>query len=709
MMGRAALLAGAALWAAAAGAQEQTPPQMHRPEALQRAEADLAACAAARCPDLPSLSLRVGVARLSSADAAGAREQLAAAPAPPGLEAYHAYYSGQAAFYAGDRARAAEHFAAALKAAPPALAGRARARLGEALLAQGDARAALPHLDAAVRDRPSAPLYWQRAQARMATGDREGGARDLVTLAVQHPLHPYGAEALERLEQAGPRALTFEQRLARARALADARPQEAVQEVEVILARKLARGKPAMAKVALVAARALYAMKADEAAGARVEEARRGTPETAAEALLLRARRALKSDDNVRTGQLMQEVVQAGPRTSFAEEAGYYVGWLALRDDRFEDAVRAFEDFQKRWPRSRRRDEVQWFRALALLRLGRYADARGAAEALVADTPRSTLVPQALYWAARAAQLAGSGPEQVAPALERLASEFPTSFYAHLARTRLAELGRDAPPPLPALAGGGTAAPAPPVSLELVEALRRAGLEGDAEEEVEWRARGVRSAGQALALGTALQRLGYFGQAYELANRWLWGAAFTERRPEALALFYPRAFEPAVVAEAKARGTDPYLLWAVMRRESAFRAEVASHANARGLMQIIPPTAEAIARRLSMRAPEADELFAPDLNIRLAAWYVSELQKRFQHPVLVAAAYNAGPRSVLKWVQEKGNLPVDLFVETMAFRETRGYVRQVVADLHNYRALYEPAAVGAVELSLPRPGDGVDF
>lgn len=699
-------IAACVLWAAGAGAQAP------RADPLEPIEARLAACVATRCPDLPSLSLLAGVVRLSSGDAAGAQALLAATPAPAGLEAYHGYYAGQAAFYAGDHARAAECFSAALPAASPALAPRVRARLGEALLARGDPAAALPHLDAAARERGSAPLYWQRAQARLETGDRAGGTRDLEALAVQFPLHPYGAQALARLEQAGPRPLTFEQRLTRARALADARPLEALEEVDAILARRLAKGRPALAKVALVAAKALYAVKADAEARAQVEQARRGAPETAAEALLLRAKRAMKSDDNAQTRRLMEEVVQAAPRTSFAEEAGYYVGWLWLRDDRFEDAARAFEDFRKRWPRSRRRDEVQWFQALALLRLERHAEARAAAEAVVADTPRSTLVPQALYWAARAAQLGGEGPDQVAPALERLASEFPTSFYAHLARTRLSELGRVAPPPLPALVSMVRATPAaagPAPSLDVVEALRKAGLDQDAEDEAAWRARAVRSQAQAQALGTALQGLGYFGLAYDLANRWLWGPAFTDRRPEALALFYPRAFEPAVVAEARTRGTDPYLLWAVMRRESAFRSEVASHANARGLMQIIPPTAKAIARKLSMRVPEADELFAPDLNIQLAAWYVSELQKRFQHPVLVAAAYNAGPNPVLRWLKERGDLPMDLFVETLAYRETRGYVRQVVADLHNYRALYEPAATGALELRLPAPGDGVDF
>lgn len=703
-------LFGAAATASAQSEETLAELRARRPGAAARAEAELVAAEQASRPDAPSLSLLVGFLRLSAGDAAGSAEQLLRQAAPPLLSAYHSYYLGEALFYRRQYQAAAERFEAAANHGPASLQPRARARLGEALLAAGDPRGALLAIDDALKDLSSAPLLWQRAQAKALLGDAAGSLQDLRRLAVELPLHPYGAEALARLHAASPNPLTFEQRLARARALAGPRPKEALEELSQLLARKLARGQKAQAKVALVAAQALYALDATPEAEAQVELARKGAPETAAEALLLRARRALKGDDNAATRAQMAEVVAAGPRTSAAEEAGYYLGWLNLRDDRFEDAAKAFEDYLKRWPRSRRRDEAEWFRALALLQLRRYPEARAAALALANGSPRSQLVPQALYWAARASQLDGGAVSEVSLDLQRVIDQFPASFYALLARGRLQELGRPAAPGLPPIAAGAAAPPPLPPPLEVVEALRRAGLFGDAELEVEAQARAARSAGQALALGSALQRLGYYGAAYALANRWLWAAAFTERRPEALALFYPRAYEPSVVAQAKASGTDPYLLWAVMRRESAFAPGVASGANARGLMQLIPPTAEQIARELSMRVPDADELYLPELNIQLAAWYLAALQKRFQHPVLVAAAYNAGPRSVLRWTREKGDLPLDLFVETMAYRETRGYVRQVVADLINYRALYDPQAAAGLDLALPRPLEvGVNF
>jgi soluble lytic murein transglycosylase len=138
---------------------------------------------------------------------------------------------------------------------------------------------------------------------------------------------------------------------------------------------------------------------------------------------------------------------------------------------------------------------------------------------------------------------------------------------------------------------------------------------------------------------------------------------------------------------------------------------VASAADARGLMQIIPPTGTAIAEKLSEPRPNPAELFSPDLSIRYGAWYLSQLMKRFAHPALVAAAYNAGPSAVMKWTKEKGSLPLDLFVEEIPYKETRGYVKQVVADLYLYRTFYGSGGeIPPLALTVPTPAtEGVNF
>ncbi len=148
-----------------------------------------------------------------------------------------------------------------------------------------------------------------------------------------------------------------------------------------------------------------------------------------------------------------------------------------------------------------------------------------------------------------------------------------------------------------------------------------------------------------------------------------------------------------------------------MRRESGFHPQAHSVANARGLMQIVPSTGTAIARELALEPPEPDQLFDPQINLKLGTWYLTQLLKRFGHPLLGAAAYNAGPIAVLKWLERRPDLPLDLFVELIPFKETRAYLRQVVADYFIYHQLYDRrGAAPHLSLELPRPSaTGISF
>jgi soluble lytic murein transglycosylase len=282
----------------------------------------------------------------------------------------------------------------------------------------------------------------------------------------------------------------------------------------------------------------------------------------------------------------------------------------------------------------------------------------------------------------------------------------PGTFYAALASARLAELGEAAPAlfPEPPQDVPGQA----PAQVALASLLASAGLYVDAAAEFKHGLSRVPPA-EALSCGHALRQLGEFGSAYALAVRHLWSSAYGKKDPRALALLYPRAFREAVESSATSHGVDPFLVWAIMRRESAFKPEVVSAADARGLMQIIPPTASRIATELRRTLDSADALFAPGMNIDFGAWYLSALSKRFGHPALVAAAYNAGPAATVKWLGERGEVELDLFVETIPFKETRGYVKQVVADLLLYQQFYssQPALL-PLTLPAPRP-DGVAF
>jgi soluble lytic murein transglycosylase len=715
-LGAAGVVAPAPVWAQSAELREAV--RLQRPGATSRAQAELDACVEKRrapCAEAGSLGLLVGTLLLSDGAPAEAAAVLARHAPPELLAPYHAYALGQARFYTRDYARAAEDFrrASGAPGAPETLAQRAGVRLGEALLLAGRPAEALPLLDAAVQRLGTPELLLQRAQARAAGGDAAGALADLEAVWVGAPASALAeqAEALRaRLSGPGAFAPAAEARLQRARGLLEAEREEAAL-AELDAARKAPGLKwtaELVARRALLRGRTLYALKRDKEARAELARAMKGPPAVAAEAAYAEARRTLRTDDRAKARAQMALVDRRFPKEPEADDAAFYVGWLHLQDGQHDAAVAAFGDFEKRHPRSRRRDEVRWFAALARLEQGRPAEARALLSALVADFPRSSLVPQARYWMARSLQLTGA---DAAGEYAALVEAFPHTYYALLARARLAEAGQKPPAGFPEPPRARPPAEPPPGELALARALMGAGLFRDAADEVDARVRAVRTAAEALRLGHALAAMEQHGAAFALANRFLWADAFGRKDPEALSLFYPRAWAPSVEPEATRTSVEPFLVWAIMRRESAFKPDAYSSADARGLMQLIPPTASAIARELGQEPPAPADLFSPGVNVRYGAWYLARLLERFKHPALAAAAYNGGPPAVLRWVGERREKPLDLFVEQMPYKETRAYVKQVLADLHLYRSFYGgPGAVSPLSLEVPAPAtSGVAF
>lgn len=150
---------------------------------------------------------------------------------------------------------------------------------------------------------------------------------------------------------------------------------------------------------------------------------------------------------------------------------------------------------------------------------------------------------------------------------------------------------------------------------------------------------------------------------------------------------FPRPYR-ALVEQAAARyGVDPALLYAVMRQESRFEAGVASSADARGLMQILPTTGQTIARSLGREGVEADDLFRPYVNIDLGAAFLAQQLKRFGGETWAAlAAYNAGPNAVPRWRAAAEDSARQ--IEAIDYPETATYVRKVLSYWAEYAALY---------------------
>lgn len=152
---------------------------------------------------------------------------------------------------------------------------------------------------------------------------------------------------------------------------------------------------------------------------------------------------------------------------------------------------------------------------------------------------------------------------------------------------------------------------------------------------------------------------------------------------------YPRAFEKAVLANARSFAVAPELVWGIMRAESQYRQEAQSPVGALGLMQLMPFTGRKVAELLSINGFETPSLLEPETNIRLGSRYLQRLHEKFSGSVpLIAAGYNAGPHRVQSWLKSFGLLDMDEFIEHVPFIETRNYVKKVVRNYQIYHLLY---------------------
>ena len=167
-----------------------------------------------------------------------------------------------------------------------------------------------------------------------------------------------------------------------------------------------------------------------------------------------------------------------------------------------------------------------------------------------------------------------------------------------------------------------------------------------------------------------LKRQGVQGQVWELA--------------------FPRAYWDLIQEAAKKSGIDPYFALAIMREESLFDPQAISRAKAMGLMQLMPFTAKEEARRQKIRLGTREAVFDPRINTRLGTGYLGRLAKHFQDElILTAGSYNAGPSNMKRWLKRWKGLPVDEFVETIPFLETRNYVKRVYRTFQIYKRIYQ--------------------
>lgn len=158
-------------------------------------------------------------------------------------------------------------------------------------------------------------------------------------------------------------------------------------------------------------------------------------------------------------------------------------------------------------------------------------------------------------------------------------------------------------------------------------------------------------------------------------------------------LLFPRLYQSEVKEMAAITGLPTSLIFSIMRQESAFNMNSRSPANAYGLMQVIPPLAKQLARKHKVDYKKPEDLFNPQINIKIGSFELSEqVKKQKDQYALVAAAYNAGPSAVSRWLRTRFRPKFDIvdFVEEIPYDETRLYVKVIARNLLFYDRLESP-------------------
>jgi soluble lytic murein transglycosylase len=152
----------------------------------------------------------------------------------------------------------------------------------------------------------------------------------------------------------------------------------------------------------------------------------------------------------------------------------------------------------------------------------------------------------------------------------------------------------------------------------------------------------------------------------------------------------PLSYQDVIRQQAADKRLDPALIAAVIYAETKFDART-SAAGAQGLMQILPQTAEFLARRSGATTFHVSDLSTPEVNIAYGSYYLRYLLDRYHgSKVLALAAYNAGETNVDRWVVRNGP---KLAIDQIPFAETRAYVKRVLDAERSYRHTY-PTELG---------------
>ncbi len=404
---------------------------------------------------------------------------------------------------------------------------------------------------------------------------------------------------------------------------------------------------------------------------------------------------------------------QKYPQSHYTEEAlmagGNYF-WVQL------DRSRAASFYQRvldGFPGGKNAYNAEWRLAwVAYINHLPYADEK--MTTFLRKYPVSGGAVNALYWLGRSAERSGN-PAHARAYFQKAADRFPTTYFGERAVVHLAKLGPGEADSVPALAEIPAAPPLrpfdEPVTTNVTErwnkaqALRTIAFDSSAELELKAAYATTASPRFLVEAAQAAFDQGHFaaGMAYgRQAVPNFDSRKFNEVPVAVWKVLFPLPYETTLRREAERNDFDPMFAAGLIRQESTFQADVVSHANAIGLMQILPKTGRILAKQRKIKYTKTC-LFDPNVNIELGMLYIANLTRTMGGQEYAAAAYNAGEDRIALWKSERTYDEVPEVVESIPFTETREYVQIVLRNATMYRMIYGDTPKSTLSAETVRP------
>ncbi len=570
-----------------------------------------------------------------------------------------------------------------------------------ALLANGRAREAVDLLE---KDRQPIRADLEMALGRgcEAVGDSAKAATIFHNLYYTMPLAGEASQAqIELSKLAGSTTLPpvgVNEKKTRAELLAKGKQfSEAASEYQGLLDEVSPAERPSIQLAAVDALR--HAGNAKEAKRA-LDSVPTSPADINAERLFLQGELQRGSNDDDAFLRNVDQLRQAAPTSPWLEQALLSAGNIYLLRRDYDHAIDSYRECQQRFPNGARSSYAHWKVAWLTLRQGRNADAKKYFDEQIALYPSSGEIPAALYWRARLAEEDNDFGTARAY-YEKISSRFRNFYYGELARQRLSKIKDDDPPHIalldriPAIDGSTKVAadpvPTDDLRVQKAELLANGSLLDFAIRELKAAAQEDSGTWLAPEIARMYQDAGRYDIALETMKRSVpnYFAVDLSSLPRPYwEVLFPKPYWYDLKRFSTSNALDPYLVASLIRQESEFNPNAVSHANAVGLMQLLPKVGRGVAKQEKLRHFNNTQLFTPAINLQLGTKYFRGMVDRFGAFEYALAAYNAGVDRVQDWQGMAKYRDVQEFVESIPFTETREYVQAILRNANVYRQLY---------------------